>query len=148
MFHRYAERLVALARSRLSGKLAQRLDPEGVVQSAYRNFVAGAHEGQHDLQRGGDLWRLLVKITLHKLHDQVKRHTADKRTVDAERNLAGNDSLSNFDSAFLAQGPSPGERPLLEGSIRRFPVLAGGGDPQPRPAGSVVPRSCTVAAPY
>jgi hypothetical protein len=34
IFHRYVERMLALARSRMSSKLRQRVDPEDVVQSA------------------------------------------------------------------------------------------------------------------
>ena len=113
MFRRYAQRLIALARSRLSGKLAQRLDPEDVVQSAYRSFFAGARHGQYDLQRGGDLWRLLVGITLHKLHDQVKRHSADKRDVAAENSFGSEDSLWDIDSVIFARGPSPAEAVAL-----------------------------------
>jgi RNA polymerase sigma-70 factor (ECF subfamily) len=84
LFRRYANRLIALARSRLSPRLAQRIDPEDVVQSAYRSFFIGARNGQYDLERGGDLWRLLVAITLHKLHDQAKHHRAGKRDLHAE----------------------------------------------------------------
>jgi len=113
MFHRYAQRLIGLARSRLSDKLAHRLDPEDVVQSAYRSFFAGARVGQYDLQRGGDLWRLLVGITLHKLRDQVKRHSADKRAVAAESTFGGEDSLHGIDSAMFARGPSPAEAVAL-----------------------------------
>ncbi len=87
LFRRYADRLIALARTRLSPKLAHRIDPEDVVQSAYRSFFAGAREGQYTLQRGGDLWRLLAAITLHKLHDQAKHHGAGKRSVAAEEPL-------------------------------------------------------------
>src|SRR5262245_61686553 len=32
----------------------------------------------------GAIWHLLVAITLHKLRDQVKHHTTDKRNVQAE----------------------------------------------------------------
>jgi hypothetical protein len=58
----YANRLIALARSRLSSKLAGRIDPEDVVQSVYRSFFAEARAGRYHLDRGGDLWRLLVAM--------------------------------------------------------------------------------------
>src|SRR5262245_5701318 len=58
LFHRYASRLTALARSQLSGQLAHRIDPEDVVQSVCRCFFADTREGRYELQRGGDLWRL------------------------------------------------------------------------------------------
>jgi RNA polymerase sigma-70 factor (ECF subfamily) len=38
LFRRYVDRLIALARSRLRGAMAGRVDPEDVVQSAYRSF--------------------------------------------------------------------------------------------------------------
>src|SRR5438270_12519197 len=59
LFHRYAERLLALARSRMSVWLAGHVDPEDVVQSAYRSFFTGARAGRFALERNGDLWRLL-----------------------------------------------------------------------------------------
>lgn len=93
LFHRYATRLIALARSRLAAKLAGRIDAEDVVQSAYRSFFAGAREGNFELAQGGDLWRLLVNLTLHKLHDQVKHHTRAKRSIDAEFGFGSEDSL-------------------------------------------------------
>src|SRR5262249_61833539 len=72
IFRRYVGRLIGIVQARLSAKLARRVDPEDVVQSAYRSFFAGARNGQYDLPLGRDLWRLLVAITLHKLPDQVK----------------------------------------------------------------------------
>ena len=40
IFARYANRLLALARSRLSSKLARRIDADDVVQSTFRSFFA------------------------------------------------------------------------------------------------------------
>ncbi len=84
LFEQYLVRLTALARSRLAAKLAARVDPEDVVQSAYRSFFAGAREGRFSIERSGDLWRLLVTVTLRKLYRQVARHTAEARDVGRE----------------------------------------------------------------
>lgn len=84
VFHRYVERLTALARSRLSQRLAARLDADDVVMSAYRSFFVRAREGAFALGAGGDLWRLLVEITLHKLYRQAAHHSAKKRSVARE----------------------------------------------------------------
>jgi RNA polymerase sigma-70 factor (ECF subfamily) len=62
---RYAERLIAVARRLLSDKLAARIDPEDVVQSAYRSFFLRARDGQYVVRESGDLWRLLIAITRH-----------------------------------------------------------------------------------
>jgi RNA polymerase sigma factor (sigma-70 family) len=107
LFRRYANRLTALARSRLSSQVAARVDPEDVVQSVYRSFFTGACQGDYQLERGGDLWRLLVAITLHKVRNQVIHHTAAKRSVRAERSCNSDDSLSGIEPQMLAREPSP-----------------------------------------
>lgn len=84
VFHRYVDRLTALARSRLSQRLAARLDADDVVMSAYRSFFVRAKRGAFGLDAGGDLWRLLVEITLHKLYRQATFHSAKKRSVARE----------------------------------------------------------------
>lgn len=106
LFGRYTARLIALARRRLSAKLARRLDPEDVVQSAYRGFCAAARADGVVLRRSGDLWRLLASITLHKLQHQVRRHQADKRSIERERGFGGESSLG---AIVAARGPTPDE---------------------------------------
>jgi RNA polymerase sigma-70 factor, ECF subfamily len=107
LFRRYANGLIALARSRLSPKLARRLDPEDVVHSAYRSFFAAVREGRYEIQRGGDLWQLLVTITLHKVQHQVRLQTAGKRAVQREQHFGSEDSLLGMHAALLAREPSP-----------------------------------------
>lgn len=84
LFARYFQRLTALARSRLSPRLASRTDPEDVVMSVYRSFFLGARAGHFTLGRGGDLWRLLASITKHKLLRQARHHNAERRSVRHE----------------------------------------------------------------
>jgi len=81
---RFLLRLIALAQSRLSGRLAVRVDPEDIVQSAYRSFFLRARKGEFLLERAGDLWRLLAQITLNKLRSQAAHHTAAKRSINQE----------------------------------------------------------------
>jgi RNA polymerase sigma factor (sigma-70 family) len=88
IFERYSARLVALASSRLSSRLSSRVDAEDVTLSAWRSFFIGAGEGRFEIGRGGDLWRLLVSITLHKLYRQARRHSAARRSVAVEYPLA------------------------------------------------------------
>lgn len=84
LFTRYFDRLTALARARLSARLARRVDPEDVALSTYRSFFVGARGGRYALGRGGDLWRLLSAIAVHKLHKQARREGAARRSVAAE----------------------------------------------------------------
>lgn len=115
LFQRYAEQLIALARGRLSDRFNRRFDPEDVVQSAYRSFFSGVHDGRYSVERGGDLWRLLVVITLHKLQHQVRRNLSDKRSLDRERDLG----QGKIPEDMLARVPSPVEAVALAEELER-----------------------------
>jgi RNA polymerase sigma-70 factor (ECF subfamily) len=122
LFHRYAERLYALARSRLAAWLTRHVDPEDVVQSAYRSFFDGARGGRFALQRSGDLWRLLAAITLHKLKHQVERHTAEKRSVARECRFPLHGTFG-LPAHLLSREPTPSEATALADTVER--VLRG-----------------------
>jgi RNA polymerase sigma-70 factor (ECF subfamily) len=126
LFERYTPRLIALARQRLSTRLARRLDPEDVVQSAYRSFCA-ADADRFMLQSRGDLWRLLASITLHKLQHQVHRHKALKRSVENERGFGGESSLESFKGNTATREPAPDQAVImaeeLEGLLRGLKPL-------------------------
>ncbi|MGE3805738.1 MAG: RNA polymerase sigma factor [Gemmataceae bacterium] len=114
LFERYAERLIALAHSRLSARLAARVGPEDVVQSVYCSFFAGARAGRYVLEQSGDLWRLLVTITVNKVQHQWKRHTSAKRSVNVESPQAGpEDGSLPLSPEMLAREPSPDESAAL-----------------------------------
>lgn len=107
LFARYAGRLIALAKTRLSAKLARRVDAEDVVQSVCRTFFVRVRDGRLEIQPGSDLWQLLAGITMHKLFDAVDRHTAGKRSIHLETGLvsAESDQQSAFELA--AAEPTP-----------------------------------------
>ncbi len=109
LFERYTQELLRVARRHLPAALAARVDPEDVVQSAYRSFFADALTDRYVLERSGDLWSLLAAITIHKAQRQVEMHTAAKRAVSRERAPAGTDSMHGVSVDHLAQSPSPSE---------------------------------------
>lgn len=113
LFHRYAARLTALARSRLSHALAARVDPEDVVQSAYRSFFLLARDEEVLLRESGDLWRLLVRITLRKVYRSARRHHADCRSVGQERCWS-----EEVEAAALSREPTPAEAAALVDELR------------------------------
>jgi DNA-directed RNA polymerase specialized sigma24 family protein len=102
IFARYFGRLTALARSRLSRRVARRTDPEDIVLSVYRSFFLDARAGRFALSRGGDLWRLLASITKHKLLRQARHHGADRRSVGLEVPLEQAE-----EGRFFVRGPEP-----------------------------------------
>lgn len=84
VFHLYAQRLIALARSRLNARTRQKVDPEDVVQSVFRSFFTRQASGEYDLGNGDRLWGLLASITINKCINQVQRFRTVRRKVDAE----------------------------------------------------------------
>jgi RNA polymerase sigma factor (sigma-70 family) len=114
LFARYFERLAALARSRLSARLARRTDPEDVALSVYRTFFEGARDGRFVLGRGGDLWRLLAAIARRKLLKQARRDRAARRSVDVETPL---DPVAE-ETALIRRGePTPEEAAALSDEL-------------------------------
>ncbi|MEQ8789846.1 MAG: sigma-70 family RNA polymerase sigma factor [Pirellulaceae bacterium] len=106
---RYTRRLLGLARSRLSEKLRRRVDPEDVLQSAYRSFFRRAEQGDFSLRRNGDLWRLLATITVNKTRKRVEYEQAQKRDVRLEENDAATAPSLPFSSKPYENGPTPEE---------------------------------------
>ena len=119
LFDRYVNRLIGLTRNRLSGKLARRVDPEDIVQSAYRSFFLRAQDGQFTLERSGDLWRLLTAITLNKLRMQAKYHGAQKRSMGDEESIASG-SMYGVAPERVATEPTPDDAAALEEQLERI----------------------------
>lgn len=118
LFQRYADRLIALVRTHLSAKLGRRLDAEDVLQSAFRSFFVGARAGRYELERGGDLWRLLVAISLHKLQAQAAYHAAGKRDIASETDFDAQAGPGAPQA--LAREPSPVEAVALADEVEQL----------------------------
>src|SRR4051794_41872995 len=72
VFERFVGRLVALARSRFNRLLARKVDPEDVVQSAFKSFFVRHREGKLDVGDNGGLWEPVAPITLGKGGDRAQ----------------------------------------------------------------------------
>ncbi len=71
-FERFTRRLIGLARSHLDTKLRHKIEPEDVVQSAYKSFIVRYGEGALAKEGWDGLWGLLTLITLRKCADRVR----------------------------------------------------------------------------
>src|SRR5580704_19735237 len=109
LVRRYMVRLTAMARSRLSRKLARRFDAEDAVLSAWRSFFVAAGDGRVTVPADDNLWPLLVTLTCRKLARQAARNTAQRRSVDEELNFDHEHSWQTV----LSREPSPDEAALL-----------------------------------
>src|SRR5262249_32837576 len=71
LFQRFAHQLIALARRRIADGLRHKVDPEEIVQSAYKSFFGRYGEGPLDVVNWNSLWGLLTLITVRKCAERV-----------------------------------------------------------------------------
>lgn len=87
LHRRYAERLLAFARTRIGTDWQVREDAEDVVQSVFGSFFRGANRGLYQAPEGEELWGLFLVIALNKIRTKAVHHRAAKR--DVRRTLIG-----------------------------------------------------------
>lgn len=118
LFDRYVERLVALARKRISNRLAARVDADDIVQSVFRTFFGRVKAGQFQFEHEEDLPKLLVRITVHKTLRQAEFHRAAKRDIAAE--TAQEDSANPVLGEVFAREPTPEEAVVFLDNLEHF----------------------------
>jgi len=92
VYHRFARRLYALAKARLNNAVRDKVDPEDIVQSAFRSFFglaqqADADERRFDVRNWDGLWAILVLIAVRKCHRQWRLYHGAGRDVQREQKL-------------------------------------------------------------
>jgi RNA polymerase sigma factor (sigma-70 family) len=139
-FDRFTRRLVGLARRHLHERLQHKIDPEDVVQSAYKSFIDryGAEDARPIEQGPDGLWSLLTLITLRKCADRIRYHKAERRDIAREaaapsgeepepwRDAAGREPTPEHAATLaeiveqLLRDLSPAERPIVEMSLQGY----------------------------
>jgi RNA polymerase sigma-70 factor (ECF subfamily) len=118
VFVRFAARLAGLARTHLDARLAVKVDPEDVVQSAYKCFFLRLRDGQLDVGTWDGLWGVLTMITLRKCADRAAYYRAEKRDVARETAPeAGGDSAPGMSHLALDREPLPDEAAALAETV-------------------------------
>jgi RNA polymerase sigma-70 factor (ECF subfamily) len=135
VFERFTRRLIGLARHQLDARLHHKIDPEDVVQSAYKSFFLRYGEGALAAEGWDGLWGLLTTITLRKCADRVRYHRAEcrdmAREAAAETSEPWHDAVGREptpeEAAVLAEtvehllrGLSGDERPIVELSLQGY----------------------------
>jgi RNA polymerase sigma-70 factor, ECF subfamily len=119
VFERFAGRLIALARRQFNQLLARKVDPEDVVQSAFKSFFIRHREGKVEVGDGGGLWKLLTLITMRKCADRVEYFRADRR--DAAREATGGAAESHdLELRALDREPRPEEAVILAETVEHL----------------------------
>ncbi len=120
LFHRFAQRLIALARSRLDHRLRQKVDPEDVLQSVYQSFFLRHTQGQFELTDWDGLWSLLTLLTLRKCRRWARHFRTAGRDVDREMSLDEVPDALDPDRGLLATEPTPEEAAVLTENLEQL----------------------------
>ena len=118
VFHRFAERLIALARTRLDRRLRQKVDPEDVLQSVYKSFFRRYSQGDFELADWDGLWSLLTVLTVRKCGRWRERFRAECRDVERETSLAAPCDAAGWD--LLDREPTPAEAAVLTDTLEHL----------------------------
>jgi RNA polymerase sigma-70 factor (ECF subfamily) len=118
VFNRFTQRLIALARSRLDQRMRQKLDPEDVVNSAYKSFFVRNREGKFHLESWDSLWGMLTVITVRKCGRAIDRFHTQKQ--DVEREVAPPREGDGLIYEALASDPTPSEAALLAETVENL----------------------------
>lgn len=130
VFLRFTHRLLGLARKHLDDRFSAKVDPEDVVQSAYKSFFLRHQDGDIRISSWDHLWGLLTIITVRKCADRATFFTAEKRNVSRE--MAVNDASPAFSpwQQAVDREPAPEEAMMLSETVEElFRTLA---DPDER----------------
>jgi len=123
VFHRFARRLIELARSRMEERVKRKVDPEDVVQSAFRSFFRLYAEGEFELKDWDGLWALLTVIVLRKCGRRVQYYRAFCRDVGREQSppVANDSSIADFEA--IAREPTPQEAAIMTETVEQLFAL-------------------------
>jgi RNA polymerase sigma-70 factor, ECF subfamily len=116
VFERFAERLIGLARSRLDRSLRPKVDPEDVLQSAFKSFF-GRVDQSFELDSWGSLWGLLARITLYKCGHRIRYFRTAQRNVQREVGGGHADEETTREWEGLAREPTPPEAAVLAETV-------------------------------
>jgi RNA polymerase sigma-70 factor, ECF subfamily len=116
-FERFTRRLVGLARSRLDDRLRHKIDPEDIVQSAYKSFFIRYGDGALAAEGWDGLWGLLTLITLRKCAARVRYYRAECRDLAREARAPAEDAEPWRDA--VGREPTPEQAAVLAETVEQ-----------------------------
>jgi RNA polymerase sigma-70 factor (ECF subfamily) len=122
LFGRFTHQLITHAQRHIGAGLRHKVDPEDVVQSAYKSFFARYSAGNLDLVNWNSLWGLLTLITVRKCAERTAYHRAARRDTAREARPAQDDEAAPWLEP-LGREPTPLEAAVLGETIQQ--LLAG-----------------------
>jgi RNA polymerase sigma-70 factor (ECF subfamily) len=128
LFGRFAHQLIALALRHIDAGLRHKVDPEDVVQSAYKSFFVRYGAGNLDVVNWNSLWGLLTLITVRKCAERVAYHRAECRDAAREVSPRGDEAVPWLEP--FGREPTPLEAAVLSETVEQ---LFAGLDEEERP---------------
>jgi RNA polymerase sigma-70 factor (ECF subfamily) len=121
LFARFARQLIALAHRHINAGLRHKVDPEDIVQSAYKSFFFRYNAANLDVANWNSLWGLLTLITVRKCAERADYHRAERRDTAREVSQALSDGGKWREP--LGREPTPLEAAVLSETVDH--LLAG-----------------------
>jgi len=119
IFGRFADSLIALARSKLGARFRRKEDPGDVVQSVYGSFFSRYQAGQFKVANWDSLWSLLTVITVRKCLNRTEFYLARCRSVaDEVEGSSWNDAAFGLSEA-IDREPTPLEAVVLAETVEQ-----------------------------
>ena len=128
LFARFARRLIGLAHRHIQAGLRHKVDPEDVVQSAYKSFFLRYNATNLDVANWNSLWGLLTLITVRKCAERAAYHRAECRDAAREASHMRGDEGTWLEP--LGREPTPVEAAVLSETVDQ---LLAGLDEEERP---------------
>ena len=117
IFERYSGRLVALARSHMTPRLREKVDPEDVAQSVFKSFFARQSEGQIELINWDSLWGLLALFTIRKCARRAEHFQADRRNMAREVSVSSGSDDSSSGWQLASSEPTAEQAAVLSETV-------------------------------
>jgi RNA polymerase sigma-70 factor (ECF subfamily) len=119
-FEHFSRRLIGLARGHLRGRLQHQVDPEDVVQSAYKSFLVRYGDGALTAEGLEGLWGLLTLITVRKCADRARYHLADCRDLHRAAGTANSPDSAAAWLEVVGHEPTPDEGTILAETVEEL----------------------------
>src|SRR3954451_2226228 len=122
LFARFAHQLLALAQRHIAAGLRHKVDPEDVVQSAYKSFFVRYGPANRNVVNWNSLWGLLTLITVRKCAERAAYHRAECRDAAREAVPPRGEGTAPVPEPF-GREPTPLEAAVLSETVEQ--LLAG-----------------------
>src|SRR5499427_1512169 len=129
LFGRFTHQLIALALRNIDTGLRHKVDPEDVVQSAYKSFFFRYGAGNLEVVNWNSLWGLLTLITVRKCSERAAYHRAERRNAAREVSPPAGEEAAAWLEPF-GREPTPLEAAVLNETVEQ---LLAGLDEEERP---------------